>query len=103
MDANISIPQEEIAAFCERWGVSEFALFGSVLRDDFTDDSDVDVLVEFPDGPTPGLFGFVRMADELEELFGRKVDLVTRASVEQSPNYIRRKAVLESAQVVYAA
>ena len=103
MNANVSIPQEEIAAFCERWGVVEFALFGSVLRDDFTDESDVDVLIEFTDGPTPGLFGFVRMADELEELFGRKVDLVTRGAVENSRNPNRRKSVLESAQVVYAA
>ncbi len=103
VNANVSIPQEEIAAFCERWGVIEFALFGSVLRDDFTDESDVDVLIEFTDGPTPGLFGFVRMADELEELFGRKVDLVTRGAVENSRNPNRRKSVLESAQVVYAA
>ena len=102
MNANGSVPQEEIAAFCERWGVSEFALFGSVLRDDFTEKSDVDVMVEFAPGRTPGL-AFVTMADELEELFGRKVDLVTREAVERSPNYIRRKAVLESAQVVYVA
>lgn len=102
MNANISIPQEEIAAFCERWGVSEFALFGSALRDDFTDDSDVDVLVEFAPGRTPGL-AFVTMADELETLFDRKVDLVTRNAVENSRNPNRRKSILESAQVVYAA
>ena len=102
MNANVSIPQEQIAAFCGRWGVVEFALFGSVLRDDFTDESDVDILITFAPGRTPGL-EFFDMADELGDIFGRKVDLVTRASVERSPNYIRRKSVLESAQVVYAA
>ena len=96
MNAHIAIPPEQVAAFCKRWKVTELALFGSVLRDDFGPESDVDVLVRFESEHTPGLFGIVRMERELSELFGRQVDLVTR-------DYIRRKAILNSAQVVYAA
>ena len=103
METRIMIPQEEVAAFCQRWRVVELALFGSVLRDDFGPDSDVDVLVRFESEQTPGLFGIVRMEQELSDLLGRQVDVVTRGAVENSRNYIRRKAILNSAQVVYAA
>ncbi len=99
----IDIPQAEVSAFCKRWQVKELALFGSVLRDDFGSHSDVDVLVRFESEQTPGLFGIVRMELELSDLFGRKVDVVTRGAGENSRNYIRRKAILHSAQVVYAA
>ena len=102
MTARIDIPSHELAAFCERWQVTELALFGSVLRDDFGPESDIDVLVEFEPGRTPGL-GFVDMATELSDLFGRPVDVLTRPSVERSPNYIRRQEILDSAEVVYAA
>ena len=101
MNAHIHIPQDEIATFCKRWQVTELALFGSVLRDDFGPDSDVDVLVEFAPWCTPWL-GFVSMAEELSEMFGRQVDVLTRSSVERSQNYIRRKAILDSAKVIYA-
>ena len=100
---HIDIPPDTIRAFCKRWEVKELSLFGSVLRDDFGPDSDVDVLVQFESEHTPGLFGFVRMERELSELFGRQVDLVTRGAIDNSRNYIRRKAILDSARVVYAA
>ena len=99
----IDIPLDTISAFCKRWEVKELSLFGSVLRDDFGPDSDVDVLVRFESEHTPGLFGIVRMERELSELLGRQVDLITRGAVDNSRNYIRRKAILESARVVYAA
>lgn len=83
--------------------MKELALFGSVLRDDFGPDSDMDVLVRFKTERTPGLIGIAGMERELAELLARRVDLVTHAAVENSRNYIRRKAILESAQVVYAA
>ena len=102
MIAGIDISQERIAAFCERWQIAELALFGSVLRDDFTDESDVDVLVEFEPDCEPGLLKFVRMENELADLLRRDVDLVTRSGIERSRNYIRRNAILESAVVVYA-
>ena len=91
-----------IENFCERWHIVEFALFGSFLRDDFTEFSDVDVLVQFEPNNVPGL-KFVSMALELEELFGRPVDVLTRPGVEQSQNYLRRRSILNSAEVIYAA
>lgn len=100
--ANIILPIESIRAFCEKWGIREFALFGSVLREDFNDESDVDVLLEFRDDVRYGLSGLVQMGDELETIFGRPVDLIDRRAIEQSPNYIRRKIILDSAQVIYA-
>ena len=98
----IATSPDAIKAFCKRWHVAELALFGSVLRDDFSPHSDIDVLVEFEPGGTPGL-QFVSMAAELSSMFGRQVDVLTRSSVEQSPNYIRRKQILDSAEVIYAA
>ena len=79
----------------------EFALFGSVLSDDFRSDSDVDVLVTFMPDTRYSLFDLVHMQDELEQVFGRKVDLVERKSVEHSENYIRRKHILNSVESVY--
>ena len=102
MTARIEVPADGIVAFCERWRVSELALFGSVVREDFGLESDVHVLVSFDSGARHTLFDIVRMEDELSGVFGRKVDLVTRAAIEDSRNYIRRKAILEPAQVVYA-
>jgi predicted nucleotidyltransferase len=100
----LSLPQEQIAEFCRKWHVSEFALFGSVLRDDFRPDSDVDVLVSFPSyEATPSLFDHVEMQDELVEIFGRPVDLVSKKAIEESTNRFRKAAILDSAQVVYAA
>ena len=100
----LSLPYEQIAEFCRKWNVSEFALFGSVLRDDFRPDSDVDVLVSFPSyDATPSLFDHVEMQDELVEIFGRPVDLLTRGGVEDSRNPIRKRAILETARVVYAS
>ena len=103
MNTQIDIPRDEIAAFCERWKLAELALFGSVLRDDFSPDSDIDVLVRFDPKARPTLLDIARMQDELTRLFGRQADLVERTAVETSRNYIRRKAILESAEVVYAA
>lgn len=95
--------RDEIAAFCRRWRVVELALFGSALRDDFGPDSDIDLLVSFDPDARPSLFDVVRMQEELSRVLDRKVDLVTRRAVETSRNYIRRRAILGSAQVVYAA
>ncbi len=103
MNVNIAIPRDEIAAFCKRWQVTELALFGSVLRDDFGPDSDVDVLARFEEEARHTLFDLDRMEEELSRMLGRQVDLIERVGVEQSRNYIRRKATLDSAEVIYAA
>jgi len=101
--AKIPLPDLDIEDFCHRWQVSELALFGSVLRDDFRPDSDVDVLVTFAPGAHWSLFDMVRMQKELESILGREVDLVERKAVEQSENYIRRKRILGSLVPVYVA
>ena len=103
MNARIPIDREKIAEFCQRWKITEFALFGSVLRDDFRPDSDVDVLVTFAPETRYSLFDLVHIQDELKEIFGREVDLVERKAVERSENYIRRKHILSSVEPVYVA
>ena len=100
--ARIGVPMTAIEAFCDRWQVRELAAFGSVLRDDFGPDSDIDFLVRFKEGRTPGLFVAARIRRELADLCHRRVDLVHRPTIERSRNYIRRKKILESARVVYA-
>ena len=99
MPARLRLDDEAIQAFCERHGVARLALFGSVLRDDFRPDSDVDVLVEFLPGRGVGFFGLVRMEDELSGLLGRKVDLRTPEDL----NRRWRDEVVRSAEVHYAA
>jgi predicted nucleotidyltransferase len=96
----IEVPRERIEEFCRRWHVSELALFGSVLRDDFRPDSDVDVLVTFEPGVRPSLDDWLDMEDELQADFGRKVDLVEKSFVE---NPFIRRHILHNHQVLYAA
>ena len=98
----IAIPQEEVTDFCRRWKIQEFSLFGSVLRDDFSPESDIDVLVTFKPGVKYGFADLADMESELQTIFGRKVDLGTRRSVESDPNYLRRKSILSSAKTIYA-
>lgn len=98
---NIELPIDQIKAFCDRWQIIEFALFGSVLRDDFRSDSDIDVMVQFDANAHPTFFDLSNMEDELKTIFHRDVDLVTRKGIESSRNYLRRQAILSSAQVIY--
>lgn len=95
---SIAIPADRLTALCRQYHVRRLALFGSVLRDDFGPRSDVDVLVEFEQGRTPGL-GFFRLEEELSALLGRRVDLNTRAS----PSRHFRDRVLFDARDVYVA
>ena len=102
VSTRIALPSDELAAFCERWQITELALFGSVLRDDFGPESDVNVLVSFEPRVPHTLLDLVRMQVELSGIFGREVDLIERTAVEQSWNYIRRKAILQSAETIHA-
>ncbi len=101
MTAHIAIPTDKLTLFCERWGIVKLALFGSVLRDDFGPNSDIDILAGFDEAARHTLFDMDRMEEELKDIFGRDVDLVSWRSVEMSPNYLRRKAILQSAELVY--
>ena len=99
----IPIERARVEAFCRKWKITELALFGSVLRDDFRADSDVDVLVSFAPDADWSLLDHMAMEEDLAGILGRKVDLVSRRAVERSANRIRRQAILGSAEVVYAA
>ena len=101
MSAHIQIPRSQIDSFCRSWQVSELALFGSVLREDFGPDSDVDVLIQFQPQARHTLLDMARIEEELRQIFGRDVDLVERSAVEQSRNHIRREAILQSAESVH--
>ncbi|MFQ6110870.1 MAG: nucleotidyltransferase family protein [Nitrospinota bacterium] len=98
--ASLEIPQEKITAFCRKWKVTEFCLFGSILREDFGPESDVDVLVSFERDAKWSLFDIVNMQGELTEIFGRKVDLVERKAIEQSSNPFRKRHILNNLERV---
>ena len=96
----INIPLDRMEAFCRKWKIKEFSLFGLVLREDFRPDSDIDVLVSFePDGGIT-FDNLVEMLDELAEIFGREVDLVEKDTIR---NPFRRYDILTTKEVVYAA
>lgn len=103
--ANIDtqIKPELIENFCREWNVIELSLFGSVLRGDFNDASDVDIMVSFKENAGWSLLDHVTMRDELIRMIGRDVDLVTRKGVERSRNVLRRTEILKTAKVLYAA
>ena len=96
------IDADAIGEFCRRWNVTELSVFGSALREDFGADSDVDVMVTFAADARPTLFDMVHMKEQLEAVLGHRVDLVSRRGVEQSRNYLRREAILSSAEPIYA-
>ena len=99
---NLPIPMAEIRTFCQRWRITELALFGSVIRKDFRPDSDIDVLVTFDPTFQRGLNETLQIKEELEQLFGRQVDLIIKSAIARSGNWLRRQYILESAQVIYA-
>ncbi|MDO9300694.1 MAG: nucleotidyltransferase family protein [Anaerolineales bacterium] len=97
-----SIPQKEIIRFCQRWQAREFALFGSAVGGGFKPESDVDVLISFKETARWGLFDHVQMRLDLEAIFKRKVDLVTRRALEQTQNGLLRERILNTAKVIFA-
>lgn len=102
VNSNLSIPTERIEKFCRANGIARLEIFGSALRPDSRPDSDVDLLVTFAPGRTPDSVRLVGMKFELAAIFGRSVHLITRSSVERCRNPVRRAAILESAETIYA-
>jgi uncharacterized protein len=100
---NIENFKTNLKNFCDRWLVEEFYLFGSVLREDFRADSDVDVLIKFNLNSRIGLIELVGMKQELEDFFGRDVDLLTKGSIEQSHNWIRQKEIFGTMRLIYVS
>ncbi|MBT9258568.1 MAG: nucleotidyltransferase family protein [Clostridiales bacterium] len=95
----VEIPEEQIAQFCQRYGIRELSLFGSVLRDDFGSYSDIDVLVDFAPGKAVSLFQLMDMEDELSQMLGRKVDLVVKPALRGRV----RDSILNNREVMYVA
>ena len=93
----------KIEAFCKKWQIVAVSLFCSVLTDEFRPDSDVDVMVKFGPEARVGLFEMVDIEDELREIVGRDVDIVTRPSIERSENYLMRRSILSGTRTFYAA
>jgi predicted nucleotidyltransferase len=100
LSQRIPFSKAKVAAFCKRWKISEFSLFGSVLRDDFRPDSDVDVLVSFDEEARWSLWDLIDMQEQLEKMFGRKVDLVEKEALR---NPYRRHSILNGREVFYVA
>ena len=97
VETRLTLDERCLRAFCDRWRVDTLELFGSILRDDFRSDSDVDVLVTFLPDTDWGLLDHAAMEEELAGLLGRRVDLLTRRAVAQSTNQIRRASILDNA------
>ena len=91
-----------LQAFCDRWQIVELACFGSIVRDDFRPDSDIDLLVTWKPESRWTLLDFAQMQFDLEALFDRPVDLVSKRAIEQSDNPLRRAAILDSAVPIYS-
>jgi uncharacterized protein len=103
MNALIQNRKREIEEFCKEWNVKELQVFGSVIRNDFRPDSDIDIVVDFLPGTVHTLIDLAKMEEELEHIFNRRVDLMTRQAIEESRNYIRRKTILSTMERVYSA
>lgn len=99
----LGIDSAQLASFCDRWKVAELALFGSILRNDFDSESDIDFLVTYRPDAQRGLIEKMAMIEEMEALTNRKVDLVSKKAIEKSRNWIRQQGILRSAEVIYVA
>ena len=103
IEERLGVSLEILSLFCQRRQISELALFGSVLRDDFKGESDIDFLVTFSREAKIGLTELEEIEDELQKMVGREIDFVFRNSIEASQNWIRRRNILETAEVIYGA
>jgi uncharacterized protein len=103
MPLPISISEKQIADFCRRWKIRELSAFGSVLRDDFTPESDVDLLATFEKDAVWGLGEHGLMQEELSAIIGKNVDLISYRGLESSRNWIRKREILEHREPIYAA
>jgi len=100
---HLEINEHQLKDFCHRWKISELALFGSVLRDDFRNDSDIDAIVTFLPDVIWSLLDQVKMEQEISEFLGRSVDLISKRAIEMNKNWIIREEILNSAETIYAA
>jgi len=100
---DLGIEADRIADFCRRWKISKLAVFGSIVQGELRSDSDIDLLVTFDSDADWTMFDHFTIEDELSHLFGREVDLISKRAVEENPNPITRREILDSARQIYAA
>lgn len=100
---NINISEDQIREICKRFFITELSLFGSALREDFNDNSDIDLLIEFMPGSRISLFDIIDLQDEFKKLFGRNVDIVSKNAIRNSRNYIKKRLILDNHKVIYAS
>ncbi len=103
MNPLIQNRKKEIEKFCQAWNIQELQVFGSVTTNNFRPDSDIDFVVDFKPGSIHTLIDLAKMEEELERIFNRRIDLITRQAIEQSRNHIRKKAILSTMERVYVA
>ena len=99
----VQLPDDQLDELCRRWRIEELSVFGSVLREDFGADSDIDLLVDFQPDARHTIFDVLRLEEEFTALVGRKVDLIEKRAIARSDNSFRRRAILGAAQVIYHA
>lgn len=97
----LPIPRKKVIQFCHRWEISEFSFFGSIVKGSFRDTSDIDILVSYKPGFYWSLFDHEKMEEELQQIFGRKVDLISKKAIQTSRNWIRKEEILQSAVKYY--
>jgi predicted nucleotidyltransferase len=101
VESRLGLSNQDIAIFCQQWGIQSMALFGSILRDDFSQNSDIDILLTFSPQARQGLLTLARIKSTLEDQIRRPVDIALKEAVETSDNWIRRREILGSAQIIY--
>ena len=101
VQTRLGLSSQEVASFCQRWRITKLALFGSILRDDFRANSDIDLLLTFAPDARQGLLTLAKIKHELESQLNRPVDLAPEASIQTSDNWIRQREILSTAQTIY--
>jgi predicted nucleotidyltransferase len=101
LQRRLGLSDAEIIHFCQQWGITKLALFGSILRDDFHAKSDIDLLVTFHPQARQGLLTLAKIKPELEARLNRPIDLIPESSIQMSENWIRRQEILSTAQAIY--
>lgn len=97
----LTISEKELGEICQQWKITELALFGSILREDFREDSDVDLLVSFASEAPQGLLTLAKIKHQLENSLNRTVDLVVKEAIQEGENWIRRQEILSTAVIIY--
>lgn len=100
---NLNIQEEQLSEICKRFLIHELAVFGSAIREDFNESSDIDLLVEFKPESGISLFDIIDIQEEFKKIFGREIDIVSKNAIKRSKNDIRKNMILNNHKVIYAS